>query len=213
MTDAEVALAEQLVLDAEDAAPLDGEVTATQQAHRLAAGGAVERLGDRRPPVDDDGLRVLVGDGQPADVEALHPARLLGAAIDATEDQRRVAEVELVESLDEGLVEGVALEAGLHRAAEAGFVEVSQPPRRRLRRLQAVVGEIDVRLLGFQFGMLLGQTFPSTVERVENWGFAMLAAEVPGPDGGHSWRRAAVDRRLLGPSPRRCHTGRWSAAR
>ena len=125
MTDAEVALAEQLVLDAEDAAPLDGEVAATQQAHRLPAGGAVERLGDRRPPVDDDRLRVLVGDGQPADVEALHAARLLGAAIDATEHQRRFAEIELVESLDEGLVEGVALEAGLHRAAEAGFVEVS----------------------------------------------------------------------------------------
>ena len=162
MADAEVALAEQLVLEAEDGATLDGEVTPTEQAHRLPPGGAVERLGDRRPPVDDDRFRVLVGDRQAADVEALRAAWLLGAAVDPAEHQRGVAEVEVVEPLDQGLVEGVALEPGLHRAAEVGLVEVSQSPRRRLRRLQAVVGKVDVRLFCFQFWVLLGQTFPST---------------------------------------------------
>ena len=110
VADAEVALAEQLVLDAEDGAALDGEVAPAEQAHRLAAGGAVERLGDRRPPVDDDRFGVLVGDRQAADVEALRAAGLLGAAVDPPEHQCGVAEVELVETLDEGLVEGVALE-------------------------------------------------------------------------------------------------------
>ena len=57
VADAEVALAEQLVLDAEQLAALDGEVPAAGQAHRVAAGGAVERLGDRRPPVDDHRAR------------------------------------------------------------------------------------------------------------------------------------------------------------
>ena len=77
MADAEVALAEQLVLDAEQLAALDGEVAAAGQAHRVAPGGPVERLGDRRPPVDHDRLAVLVGHGQPADVEALG-RRLVG---------------------------------------------------------------------------------------------------------------------------------------
>ena len=71
VADAEVAAAEQLVLEAEDVAALDGEVAAADEAHRLAAGGPVERLGDRRPPVDDDRLGLLVGDGETADVEAL----------------------------------------------------------------------------------------------------------------------------------------------
>ncbi len=89
------------------------------------------------------------------------PLGLLGAAVDPAEHQRGVAEVELVEALDQRFVERVALEPGLHRAAEVGLVEISQPPRRRLRGFQAVVGEIDVRLLRFQFWVLLGQTFPS----------------------------------------------------
>ena len=176
VADAEMAVAEQLVLDAQDGAAFDGEVAAALQAHRLTAGCPVERLGHRRAPVDDDGLGVLVGDGQPADVEALRAAlglggaegrRLFGTAVDPPEHQCGIAEVELVEPLDKGFVEGVALETGLHRAAEVGLVEVSQAPRRRFRRLQAVVGEIDVRLLGVQFWVLLGQTFPSTSERVK----------------------------------------------
>ena len=95
------------------------------------------------------------------------PLGLLGAAVDAAEHQRGVTEIQLVEALDQGFVEGVALEAGLHRSAEVGLVEVSEAPRRRLRRLEAVVGEVDVGLLGVQFWVLLSQTFPSTVERVK----------------------------------------------
>ena len=118
-------LAEQLVLEAEDRATFDGEVTPAKQTHRLPPRCSIERLGDRRPPVDDHWFRVLVGDRQPADVEALRAARLLGTAVDAAEHQRGVAEIELVETLDEGLVEGIALEPSLHRAAEIGFVEIS----------------------------------------------------------------------------------------
>ncbi len=71
VAEAEMALAEQFVLEAEQLAALDHEVPPAQQPHRAAAGGAVERLGDRRPPVDDHRLAVLVGDGETADVEAL----------------------------------------------------------------------------------------------------------------------------------------------
>ena len=155
MADAEVAAAEQLVLDAEHVPALDGEVAAAHEAHRLAAGRPVERLGDGRPPVDDDRLGLLVGDGEAADVEALGGGRALGVAVDAPEDERGVAEVEVGQPLDQGLVERVALETGLERAPEVGLVEVSEPPRRRLGALEALVGVIDVRLLVGEFGMLL----------------------------------------------------------
>ena len=52
-----------------------------------------------------------------------------------------------VEPLDHGFVEGVALEAGLERAAEIGLVEVTQTPRRLAALLEAVVSVVDVRLL------------------------------------------------------------------
>ena len=86
-------LAEQLVLDAEQLAAAGGEVAAAGQAHGLAAGGPVERLGHRRPPVDDHRLLVLVRHRQAADVEGL--AARLGLAVDPAEQQRGVAEVEL----------------------------------------------------------------------------------------------------------------------
>ena len=108
----------------EQVAALDREVAAAGEAHRVAARGAVERLGDRCPPVDHDRLGVLVGDGQAPDVEALQPPSaaprlILDVPVDAAEHQRRLAEIEVGESLEHGLVEGVALESGLERAAES----------------------------------------------------------------------------------------------
>ena len=71
VADAEVTAAEQLVLDPEHDATLDREVTPAEEAHRLPPGGPVEGLGDRCPPVDDHRVGMLVGDREPADVEAL----------------------------------------------------------------------------------------------------------------------------------------------
>ena len=156
MADAEVAGAEQLVLDAEQVAALDGEVAAAHEAHRLAAGGAVERLGDRRPPVDHDRLGVArrrrrggrCGSSPGRRRRARRRrSRAVGVAVDAAEHERGLAEVEVGEALDQGLVERVALEAGLERAAEVGLGEVPQPPRGLAALLEAVVGVIDVGLL------------------------------------------------------------------
>ena len=150
MADAEVALAEQLVLDAEQLAALHGEVAAPDQAHRLAAGGPVERLGDRGPPVDHDRVAVLVGHREPADVEALDRIRAPSAlAVDAAEDERGVAEIELGQPVDERFVEDVALVAGLEGAADAdaGLGQATELPRVGPAAFQAVVRVIDVRLL------------------------------------------------------------------
>ena len=64
-------VAEELVLDRQQLAASGGEVTAAGEAHGLAAGGPVEGLGDRGPPVDDDGLLLGVADRDAADVEGL----------------------------------------------------------------------------------------------------------------------------------------------
>ncbi len=128
VADPQVTATEELVLEAEHRAPLDDEVAAAQQPHRLAPGGPVERLGDGGPPVDHDRLGPLVGDRQAADVERLGGVRALGVAVDAPEDEGRIAEVEVGEALDQGLVERIALESGLERATEIGLVEVAQTP-------------------------------------------------------------------------------------
>ncbi len=54
MADAEMALAEQFVLDPEQMLSLDREVASPGQAHRVATGRSVEGLGDRGAPVDHD---------------------------------------------------------------------------------------------------------------------------------------------------------------
>jgi hypothetical protein len=101
---------------------------------------------------------VLVGHGEAADVEALHGVGALGVAVDAPEDQGGVAEIEVGEALDQGLVEGVTLEPGLERSPEVGLVEVAQPPRRFLGAFEALVGVVDVRLLVGEFRVLLGHS-------------------------------------------------------
>ena len=192
VADAEMSVAEQLVLDAEDRTTLDGEVTTTHQAHRLAARRPVERLGHRRPPVDDDGLGVLVGDRQATDVKALRGAVGLGGAqgclglggaqgclgLGGAQDGGCSARRSIRPNTSAASPRSSSLsrlirassnafrsKSGLHRAAEVGLVEISQAPRRRFRGFQAVIGEIDIRLLVIQFWVLFGQTFPSKVER------------------------------------------------
>ena len=79
----------------------------------------------------------------------------LDVLVDAAEDQRRLAEIEVGQPLDDGLVEGVALETSLERAAEIGLVEVTQTPSRLAALLEAVVGVIDVGLLVGEVRMVL----------------------------------------------------------
>jgi hypothetical protein len=156
VADTQVVRAEEFVFDPEQSRPLDGEVTSPDEAHRAATGGPVERLRHRRPPVDHHGLAILVGHGEAADVEALDRIRRLGRAIDAPEHQRRAAEVEIGQALQEGLVEGVALETSLERAAEVGFGHVAHAPRRLATRVETLVRVIDVGLFVREIRVLLG---------------------------------------------------------
>ena len=208
VADAEVAGSEQLVLDAEQRAAVHGEVATAGEAHRLAACRPVERLGDRRPPVDDHRLAVLVGDGQAADVKALH--RALDEAVDAAEHERRVAEVEVGQAVDQRLVEHVAFVPGLERAAEGALVEITELPGVFAAALEAAVGEVDVRLFVVEVGVLSGHErwFPEpalTTSQVAEPGVVKLYRRLRGhppaprprprsgagrPHGGRGNRRA-----------------------
>ena len=160
-----MALAEQLVLDPEQLLALDGEVAAAGEAHRLAAGGPVERLGDRRPPVDHDRFAV-------SSATARRPMwKLSSASGDSAYRSMRpntsdeFAEIEVGEPLDQRLVERVALETGLERAAEVGLGHVAHAPRSFTTGVQTVVRVIDVRLLFGEIRVLLGHRPRSRTRR------------------------------------------------
>jgi hypothetical protein len=144
-------LAEQLVLDAEELAAPRGEVPAADEAHGRAAGGPVERLGDRGAPVDDQRLLRLVGHGDAADVERL--TALGTRLVDAAEHQAGVADVEVVEARGDVALDHLAFPSGLLGSALANLDHGPEACRRGPRAHEAVVRMIDVRLLGGEVGM------------------------------------------------------------
>jgi hypothetical protein len=144
-------LAEQLVLDAEQLPAPGGEVSAPHQPHRRPAGGPVEGLGDGCPPVDHQGFLVLVGDGHAADVEGVATG---GAGlVDAPEHQAGITEVQIVEAAGDAALDDLPLPAGLLGPTLPDLDHRPQLCRRLPSTFQAVVGTIDVRLLGGQIRM------------------------------------------------------------
>ena len=140
---------EQLVVEAGDRPPPEDEVAAADQAHRRPRRGPVERLRGRGPPVDHQGLVVLVGDGHPADVAAL-----AAGGVGAPEDQPRLAHLERRQAPLGELHPHVALEAGLVGAAGRGLDDVGRHGAGRVPHgLQAGVGAVDDRLFGLDLGM------------------------------------------------------------
>jgi hypothetical protein len=141
-------VAEQLVFDAYDAPALGGQVATSGQAHGMAPGGPVERLGDGSPPVDHQRLLVLAGDGQAADVEGLAVG-----PVDPSEAQGLTSQLQLLEAVEGVAHYHVPLGDGLRRAAPL--------PQRRLQAgagpgaqgLQPLVGSVEVRLLGLELRM------------------------------------------------------------
>ena len=83
------------------------------------------------------------------------PFGSLGHPVDATEHERGVAQVELGQPVDDGLVEHVALVARLKSAAEGALVEVAHPPGRVAADLETPVGVLDEVLFGGKIWVLL----------------------------------------------------------
>ena len=132
------------------------EVPAAHDAHRLDRGRPVERLGDRRAPVDDERGLVVVGDRDAADVVPVAVgggAGVVGLQVEAAEHQRGVADLEVGQAAL-GVGDGdVALEPGLVGPAPAHLgVALGDPPGGRPHLVEPVVGPVDVALLGRELG-------------------------------------------------------------
>ena len=145
-----------------------------------AAGGPVEGLGHGGPPVDDQGLALLVGHRQAADVVAV--AALAAGAVDAAEHEAGVAQLQGGQPLGDVALDHLPLPPGLLGAALADLHHRPQAGGLLARALEAGVGVVDVGLLGGQVGM--GRHRSSRETR----GLAILPDE----------SRPSEDRRLVG---------------
>ena len=93
-------------------------MTTALQTKRIGSGRPVERLGRRCPPIDDDRVLGSIPHADPADIERVV---VLATVIDATKDQRGIANVELLQSIDDVLGERLSLKSRLIGAARANF--------------------------------------------------------------------------------------------
>ena len=198
-TDPEMILAEQFVLDAEQLSPVHRKVSASHEAHRVLARGTVKGFCHRGTPVHNDGLMMLVGNRQPTDVERLDPVRTLCTSVDTAEDQCIVTEVEIDETLDEGLVEHIPLVARLERATPPRFGKVTKFPCLFTTALEAVIGMVYMCLFVGEIRVLFthrGDYRTEGLGGVLGNGLCILPAHLPGPlrpNSRHFLTRAGLE--------------------
>ena len=104
---------EDLVFDADDAAPLGQQVAASPGAERCGGGGLVERARLRHAPVQQQGFVVFIAQADPADVAVDRVAGVVGHGFESAESE---PVVDLAQLHDAVLVEagkGVAFAARL----------------------------------------------------------------------------------------------------
>ena len=142
---------EDLVVEPHDLAAVPGQdVPAAQDAHRRHGGGAVEGLGHRRTPVDDERRVLGVVDPETPDVEL--PAVV---EIESAEAERRVADVERREPAVGGLDRDVPFEPRLVGAAALHVrVRLRDGVGRGAHGLEPFVHGVQICLFG---GDLIGQ--------------------------------------------------------
>ncbi len=192
---AAVGVDEVLVLEPEHRAAPHGEMAAPGQALRVQAGGPVERLGHRGPPVHHQRLVVRARDGETPDVEGLAQHRSsggrgtvprFGQTVDAPEVERLVADVELLQAGQAGAHHDVALGARLERAAPAEIEHALEHLARLApHELQPVVGTVEELLLIVQIRMF-GHLSPSS-PRPTGKRFSLDAPRRPGSRGGDAY--------------------------
>ena len=123
-------------------------MAAADQTHRVAPGGAVEGLGHGGAPVHHQGLLVLAGHGQPAEVEGLPVGQ-----VDAPEAQGLAPQVELLDPVEGCPHDHVALRDGLGRATPLAKRRRQSLASLGPKLVDAFVGSLDVGLLGLKLRM------------------------------------------------------------
>ena len=164
----ELTFTEKLIFDIGELRAFDTEMAATHKPHRLTASRSVERLGHRRPPVDNDRLTFVIRNSEASNVKGLmHSVTVeTSDAINAAKDEGRVVKVELTEAGHDLTFEHVGFPASLMCAATAGLSEVAQLPGVVSTACQTLVRPIDVGLFFSQIRMMLshapfrGSRFP-----------------------------------------------------
>ena len=74
-------------------------MTSARETEWFDAGGAIERFGDGRAPVDHQRIERFVRDGESTDVIGVARAVTVGLVVNATEEERLVTNGELVETM------------------------------------------------------------------------------------------------------------------
>ena len=69
------------------------------ELHAVVAGRSIERLSDRRAPVNDEGVQLIIRDGQTTNVVIVALTHLIGRVINASEEQWLVTDCELIEAV------------------------------------------------------------------------------------------------------------------
>ncbi len=134
---------EQVIVDADDAPSPGLQMAPAGHAHRDGGRGAVERLGHRGAPVDEEPCLVVVRQAQAADIEGF-----LTRKVEAPETQAVLDGPQPREALGVHPGERVALGAVLVGAATAlGEHAVKLLPRARPQQVEPLVEPGDVFLL------------------------------------------------------------------
>ena len=94
-----VGVVEVLVEVGGELAIVEHEAPPQVDAERVGAGRPVERRGDRRPPVDDDGIVLVVLDVAATDVPVLRRAARSVAGVDAPEEVTGAGRAEVLQRL------------------------------------------------------------------------------------------------------------------
>ncbi len=159
--DSQREITEQFIVDSEQRSAAGGEVPPPLDTHGLAPSSPVERLGNRRAPVDDDRILLAVPDAETTDVEGF--ARFL--QVNSAKHEGSVTEVQLCQSLDRHLNDRLAFVSVLFSAASLRLIPAGDPRCALAGVFHARVRQVEIRLLCIEFGMTLGHGLSSTVEQ------------------------------------------------
>lgn len=139
---------EDLVVQLGHRAALGADMPAPAQTHGRMAGGEIERSGDRRPPVDQNGcaLRVVRANSEPADM-----VRGAVAEINTAEAERTVHRIQRGQQPGPLGDQHLALDPGLPPASHRGQ-RVLDPLRGGLaQRVDTAVEPVEEFLFPLQF--------------------------------------------------------------
>ena len=103
-------ITEEFIFDIEEGLATGGEVSTSFKAKRVGAGRPVEGFRGRSPPIHNHWILAPVPHSNTADIERVV---VFATVIDTSKNQRRIANVELLQAIDDVLGERFSFKAGL----------------------------------------------------------------------------------------------------